>query len=205
MHYTYNILLYRLLFLLKSTPMSVLWLMLDLSHHIHGCVGRIIHTTFTKIFTTFYETFYHDLPNFLRNFLPNFLRGILPSTWIFSQGVFQALPFFSMWNILPHRKFRKGFCKHFIFCQIQKNFIDYRRPFTSLNVLFYQMEHSMGFFRSLRVGRYVSWMHIENLWSLEKWWKSNTFFNAFYYFVSMRTKIGDIKKELDCRSDFNDI
>lgn len=96
----YNIILYRLLFLLEK-PRKVC-AMNDaydqFSPHLRMCWSHL-HCTFTKIFTTIYRTFYHDLPKFLPNFLP--------SIYDFYRRVLQALGFF-----------RQGFCKHLDFFDV---------------------------------------------------------------------------------------
>lgn len=84
----YNIILYRLLFLLEK-PRKVC-AMNDaydqFSPHLRMClVASSLH---------FYQNFYHDLRKFLRDFLPRFLRNFLRSIYDFYRAILQALGFF---------------------------------------------------------------------------------------------------------------
>lgn len=68
----------------------------------HSCISPNIAEKFYQIFTKFLRNFYEVFTKFLPNFFTmgfckhskNFSRGF-PSTWIFSDGVFQALYFFT--------------------------------------------------------------------------------------------------------------
>ena len=117
------------------------------------------HHTFLPRFTKLFTTIYHHLPRFTKLFTKHFTKFYqifypenLSTRKIFL-GVHQALGFFRYGFCYSSMIFTRGFVSTLFFDTPAGNPIDYRRRFTSLNALFRQTEHSMGFFKSLRVCR----------------------------------------------------